>query len=682
MTTMLAPLSLEARKAIAAAVRQGLAGLRAEPPEPLSDWARGNFILAAESSQTSGGWECWSWQVGIADAMSNDQVEELAFQKSKRVGYTKLLCALVCWALVHRRRSTALWQPTDDDRDSWVKTELDPVIDEVEAVRRALAGGESTMKMRFFLGAVLHTLGGKAARAYRRITVQLALLDEWDAFDASIEKAGSPDVLAKGRLEGAAYPKFVGGSTPRIKGLSHVESARERADVDMRFHLTCKHCGVEHPLLWGGKKLAHGFKWAPGQPETVRHVCPHCHGEITQADTLDENALPIGGDWVCVRTGIRYGQDRVWRDASGAPIRAPRRVGMHIWAAYSPMRTWSSIVEEFEAAVSKKNAGNTEALQVFVNETLGETWELSTEAADEHELKKRAEPYALGTVPRGALVLVAAVDVQDNRFELFVYGIGRGEEMWLVDYQVLYANPADERDWVKLDEFLQNRYRQLHHGGTLGIEAVAVDTGGHFTHQVYNFCRVRQHRRVYAIAGASSYGGPIKGPGRKQDVNWQGKVLKGGVVRWEIGTDTAKDLLYARFGVETPGPGYIHFPVGLPDEFYAQLTAEGRVLQKTSTGEQYRWVKRRARNEALDGTVYCLWCVQQLDLHRYTERMWDRLEAAVQPPPDLFSPPPPVDDARELEVESVAAEATPTPAPEPRHRSAAERVRSKFTRDW
>ena len=48
--------------------------------------------------------------------------------------------------------------------------------------------------------SVLHLLGGKAKRAYRRITLAVAMLDEWSAFDQQIEKSGDPGGLAKGRL--------------------------------------------------------------------------------------------------------------------------------------------------------------------------------------------------------------------------------------------------------------------------------------------------------------------------------------------------------------------------------------------------------------------------------------------------------------------------------------------------
>jgi phage terminase large subunit GpA-like protein len=238
------------------------------------------------------------------------------------------------------------------------------------------------------------------------------------------------------------------------------------------------------------------------------------------------------------------------------------------------------------------------------------------------------------------LILTAGVDVQSNRFEVVVWAIGRGEESWVVDYHVIDANPADEREWEeKLDPYLQQRF--AHAGGqALAIEATAIDTGGHFTHQAYNFCRLRARRRIYAVKGDSRQGQQVKGRSSLQDVNFKGSILKRGVRLWMVGTDTAKDLIYGRLQVTLPGPGYIHFSNGLSTEFYEQLTAEVRVLQKTASGEQYRWVKRQQRNEVLDCSVYALFAAHTLDLHRYTDRMWSKLESAVCPPTaDMFALP-------------------------------------------
>jgi phage terminase large subunit GpA-like protein len=338
------------------------------------------------------------------------------------------------------------------------------------------------------------------------------------------------------------------------------------------------------------------------------------------------------------------------------PCKAPRHVAFRIWTAYSPQREWRDIVREFLESRVKLKQGDDGPMQGFINETLGETWELRGESADEHELSKRTHTYQLRTVPEGCLVLGAGIDVQDNRFEISVWGFGRGEQMWLIDDQVLEANPADERDWQKLDDYLQTRFPQVGRETTLGIQSSGIDTGGHFTHNVYNFARLRERQRVAALRGSPYDGRPIKGKASRVDVNWRGQVLKRGIKLWEVGTDTAKDLFFGRLLVNRPGPGYVNFPAGLDDDYYAQLTAEHRVMQRTATGDKFRWVKKRAgqRNEKLDCAVYALFVAHLLDLHRYTETMWDRLEAAVQPQPDLF-------DQRHREPVAISPELASTP---------------------
>ena len=647
MTTMPPELHPETAAAIKAAVRLGLESLRAEVPQRLGDWAREHFKLAGESSHKKGAWVAWAFQVGILDMMSDDRIEELDIAKSKRVGYTKMSTAFICYNIAHRRRKQALWQPTDDDRDSYVKSEIDPLLDPetgVQAINAARKRGkgatQETVKYKPFRDSVLHLLGGKAARAYRRITVAVAILDEWSAFDQSVEKRGTPDVLAKGRLEGAAYPKFVGGSTPGIKGLCHVERGCDNAEGMVRFYIDCPRCGLEHPLQWGGKKVAHGFKWERGNPSSVRHVCPHCRDSISQADYLP-GGLPLPGAWVCERTGKRYGPDRVWRDSAGMPCRPPRTVGLHVWAAYSPQRSWASIVEEFEAAHKALEHGDVAPMQTFVNETLGETWELQGERTDEHALQARAEPYRLCTVPEGALILTAGVDVQRNRWEITIYGWGRGMESWVVDVAVIEGNPAVDDEWQPVLSYLQRRYQQAWQGGgSLGISATSIDSSDQ-TQAVYNWVSHAQHQlpNLRAIKGAGDDGVPILGPSSLKEINWRGRKVARGIKLWHVGVDAAKDLLLGQLAIEQPGPGYVHFSNELPREFYEQLTAEQRVLAKVGGREAFRWVKRRPRNEQLDNRNYAIHAALGLGLQKYTDDKWSRLEAAVQPPRDLFSAP-------------------------------------------
>lgn len=658
---------------------RGLKTLAAPIPQRLSQWAEENFYLSKESSYQQGAWRAHPYQVAILDCMGNDEITEVDFIKSARVGYTKMLLAAMAYFAEHKRRNQALWQPTDDDADRFSKIEFDTMMRDVAVMRPIFPWLEqrhknNTTSLKVFIGATVYLRGGKAARAYRALSVDVAILDELDGFDLDIEKEGSPFLLSGKRIEGATFPKHIVGSTPKLRGFSMVEDRCDVADEFFRFHIPCPHCRQWTQLRWGGKDKAYGFKWIDGDQSTVRHACEHCASLCTQAEFL---AIWSAGRWISPN-GVWIDPLGQFRGVDGELVATPSHVAFHIWTAYSPMVDWPDIVKEFLYAKAKAKRGDKAALKTFVNTTLGESWEEDVEKTDHTELMRRGGGYELRTVPRGGLVLTAGVDVQDNRFEIRVYAWGRGEECWLVDSLALEANPADERDWDKLDAYLQTRFRHAS-GQQLGVEATAIDTGGHFTHQVYNFCRLRIRRRIHAIKGDSKQGSPIKGRSSAQDVNFRGKIIKKGVKLWLVGTDTAKDLLFGRLKVITPGPGCMHFPKGVDEQFFEQLTSEVRVLQRTGAGEQYRWIKKAGvRNEVLDCTVYAMFAAHMLDLHRYTDRMWERLESVVQPPTaDLFAQPDPAaDDSDEwLPLEPTTEK--------PRRRTARPaRTRQTFATNW
>lgn len=58
----------------------------------------------------------------------------------------------------------------------------------------------------------------------------------------------------------------------------------------------------------------------------------------------------------------------------------------------SPWRSWEEIIQDFKNANDDfKNTGSYEALKVFVNTTLGESWELKGKSADDDSLIARRE---------------------------------------------------------------------------------------------------------------------------------------------------------------------------------------------------------------------------------------------------------------------------------------------------
>jgi len=131
------------------------------------------------------------------------------------------------------------------------------------------------------------------------------------------------------------------------------------------------------------------------------------------------------------------------------------------------------------------------------------------------------------------------------------------------------------------------------------VAASCVDSGGHQTQRVYEYCKGREYQRIYAIKGANQIGKPL--------VSKFSKNNKLRVKLFTIGTDTAKQMIYSRLKIHQPGAGYCHFPADYPEEYFKQLTSE-RIQTKFVNGHPTRiWVLTKGRrNEALDCRVYGL----------------------------------------------------------------------------
>jgi phage terminase large subunit GpA-like protein len=350
------------------------------------------------------------------------------------------------------------------------------------------------------------------------------------------------------------------------------------------------------------------------------------------------------GRWQA-KNGDFYDQEEgVFRNNAGGKIRPPRVLGITgLWSIYSPQTSWPQIVRDYRAAVAKAKHGERSDLKTWINTTLGEVFEDDIEKTDAGDLQKRAEDFPLQIVPMGGLILLAGIDVQKDRFELTVWAFGRGEEMWSVDYQAIEANPAIQTEWQKLDNFLLHKYP--HAAGTnLQIEHVAIDTGGHYTHQSYIYVRERKSTsgwsintqyapQVYASKGSSTMNLPIVNRGKLMDVSIGDKLVKNGVKLYMIGTDTAKNTIHGRLQVAEHGPGFVHLSKYLPAAFFEHLTAEVRVMKQSPKGTVSSWVLKRSgiRNEALDCTVMTLFCAAKIALHRKSAAEWQTMENIVQP---------------------------------------------------
>lgn len=585
---------------LAGAIRLGLIPLSRPVPMTAVEWADSDegFYLSSESSYQEGKWETLPFQVAILNAMGNDEIRTVNVIKSARVGYSKMLLAASAYQIEHKRRNILLLLPTDGAAAGFMKAHVETMIRDVPSIY-ALAPWygkkhrDNTLDTkRFSHSKQLWCLGGAAAKNYREKSVDTIIYDELAAFEPDVEKEGSPTFLGDKRIEGSTFPKSIRGSTPKIKGTCQIEAAASESPHLFRLHVPCPHCQAEQYLKWGGKDCTFGIKWDPESPVNAWYICEHNGCVIQQHEMQDQHAK---GRWVCEKSSIWTKDGIDYFDSADEPIPTPDSLTFHIWTGYSPFTTWGRVVLDFYKAKDDTNK-----LKTFVNTTLGETWEEEEgEKVEWEHLHARREVW--GDLPERAVILVGAIDTQDDRYEGRVWAYGPGEESWLVDRWILYGDPASEELRRKVGLRLHETYRRAD-GSILRVALWGWDSGGHYTDEVYAESRKHGIRWVIPTKGHYLPGRPIADFPRTKH--------KSGTYLTMLGTDNAKELIYSRLKLQ-PQPGQavagcIHLPANdeICDESeLKQLTAEAKVLKIEKGKRVYKWDAKGRRNEALDCAV-------------------------------------------------------------------------------
>ena len=583
----------------AGAIATGLVSLNIPVPLTTVQWADQHYYLPKESSYTPGQWETLPFQVAIMNSMGNDRIRTVNLIKSARVGYTKMLLGVEAYFIEHKSRNSLLFQPTDSAAEDFMKSHVEPTIRDVPVLLelapwfgRKHRDNTLTLK-RFSSGVGFWCLGGAAAKNYREKSVDVVCYDELSSFEPDVEKEGSPTLLGDKRIEGSVWPKSIRGSTPKIKGFCQIEKAANESAHFMRFYVPCPHCGEAQYLKFGDDATTFGLKWEKGKPETVYYLCEH-NGCVIRQSELDQT----DGRWICDNTGMWTRDGLTFYSAGDEEIPPPRSISYHIWTAYSPFTTWVQIVYDWLDALKDPNG-----VRTFINTTLGEPYEEAVAEKLSFELLLEKVCHYDAQVPLRVVYLTAGIDSQKNRYEIYVWGWAPGEEAFLIDKQIIMGRPEDEDTLKRVDAVIRKKYR--HADGTeISISRVCWDTGGIDQDIVYQRSRKHGTFFVLPIKGASVYGKPV--------ITMPKKRNQRGVFLCEVGSDTVKEMLYARFALPVVSasevaPYTFRFPDN-PDIFSdveaKQLVAEELVEKVVNGRVKLQWDARKRRNEALDCLVY------------------------------------------------------------------------------
>lgn len=575
----------------------------APPPKlTISLWADAERRLSPEASAEPGQWHTTraEYQRGIMDAIGDPRVETVVVMSAAQVGKTESVLNCIGFYVAHDASPILVVQPTLEMATAFSTDRLSPMFRDTPTLRDKIGDPRSrdsgnTILHKQFPGGHITMAGANSPSSLASRPIRIVLCDEVDRYPPSAGTEGDPVNLARKRSQTFWNRKLVMTSTPTVKGASRIEMAYEASDR-RRYWVPCPHCGATQVLRWAQ------VRWPAGEPQAARYVCEHC-----DAGWTDE------ARWKQIHHGEWIGE---------APFQGT--AGFHLNEIYSP---WSRLGDIARAHIEAKKSPET--LKVWINTSLGETWEDAGATVDDTGLMGRGEDWG-GKTPQGVLVITAGVDVQDDRLEVELVGWGKDEESWSLDHRTIFGDPSAPRLWSDLDRVLADTVPRID-GAALPVSAACVDSGGHHTQAVYKFCRERLRRRVYAIKG-------MAGPGRPVWPKRASRNNTGRVNLFLIGVDAAKEAVYARLKIDRAGPGFCHFPAGRDATWFQQLTAE-QVVTRYSKGFAHRvWQLRSGRrNEALDCRVYAYAALQSLNVS------WDKFRdfrpaARIETPPPSDSP--------------------------------------------
>lgn len=569
-------------------LRAALACLKPPPRITVSEWADQYRQLSREASSEPGQWRTGraEYQREILDAVSDPLVHTVVVMSCAQVGKSEILLNGIGFHIAQDPAPILFLQPTVEMAETFAKDRIAPMVRDTPALTSQIAeplsrSGGNTILHKQFPGGHLTLAGANSPASLASRPVRIVFADEVDRYPPSAGTEGDPVTLARARTKTFHNRKFCLTSTPTIKGVSRIEQAYEESDKRI-YEVPCPHCDTMQRMLWAA------VKWPAGKPDEAAYHCVECGSAWTEPQRI---AAVRKGRWV-----------------AQAQFRGV--AGFHLSELYSP---WSSVGEMARACVEAKASRSQERIRAWINTTLGETWEQDGERIDESIIASRGERWE--GVPDAVLFLTAGVDVQDDRLEVEVVGWGRDEESWSLDYHVIFGDPSGKTLWEDLDRYL------LDHKPA----AVCVDSGGHFSEQVYRFCAARRRRRVWAIKGMAGPGRPV----------WPKKLSKGlgKYPVYVVGVDAAKDQVFGYLKLRDAGPGYCHFPHDREDSYFSGLASE-TVVTKYSKGFPVREYRRRTggRNEPLDCRVYAYCALASLSV-----RNWSALKkpAAVARPPEI-----------------------------------------------
>lgn len=519
---------------------------------------------------------------------------------SQLAGKTEMGNNIIFYHMHWRPTNCVVMYPTGDLAENFARKKFNPNIQATPVLKEVLSHSTSTMVKKDFLGGCVFIVTSNSTSSLRSASGEVLWGDEIDDYPQDVDGQGDPLELLWRR--GESYPNRIriASSTPTIEGSSRIQRLMDESDYQ-RWETPCPKCSERAGQLHGWQALEwEQFIIPDKDPMKCFIECRHCNAQLNDADRL---WMYYHGDWRATK-----------------PFNGTR--GFHFPGFLSPLPAHKEYRDRLHEAASEflKASKSQTRLKVWINLFKTEVFKLAGKSFVAADLMKRCESYPI--LPHGALMVVCAIDTQEDRFELEFVAVGESEETWGLDYMVVTGNTAFDDVYERLHDVIADRTYTHPSGKTLSPAAIFIDCR-HQPRQVMRWVRKWQLRglNIYGAIGAKDEWEKVlcsKRPSKHVDSR----------ARWfKVGSGHAKCTIAERSALEKPGPGYMHYPIGRGyDEEYFKMLASEKLIEEWEDDivvKRY-WKKTRARNEALDIRVMILAIVFKLNPN------WGKLAKGLQ----------------------------------------------------
>ena len=411
------------------------------------------------------------------------------------------------------------------------------------------------------------------------------LCDETSRYPEVLDKEGDPITLAMQRSETYTRSMAILTSTPTTEDCTIWQ--HYKLGTQNRWSVICE-CGHYMPVDYKDIDFT--------DIECPTYACPKCgtvYDEYTVQYKLKHAYAPDANP-------------EPFRDSYGRVCKS-----YHIPGTLCPERyTWKYLREK-ELAARQTGAGG---YQSFVNTSLGEVYYPGIdESIDVNKMIQCRRYFDKDHIPKWVQFVTCGIDTQDNRFELIVIGSDKSRKhICFIERKIITGDLRQSQVWTDLLNHLNDFRCTTRDGRVLPIQISCIDSGGHFTQDVYAFClRSPRLRPIKGLGSCDSSKDliykvsdvPVKayanGSGRIQltivNVNYAKDIIREQMLKIQSNYKESDWVISSNLDAQ--------FDV----IFFDQMNAEFR---ETYQQGRYRWVcKPGVRNEALDCTVYALTAV-------------------------------------------------------------------------